>query len=289
MVETIFSYLWQALSATLIQILILLGPSLFLTLILNFETRFIQTHAVSTMGRGWYLGLFGWLGTIIHELGHAIFCIIFGHKITEIKLFHPDPETGTLGYVKHSHNRTNIYQLAGNFFIGIGPILFGTAVIFLLFYFLLGLNPTDSSKFSLSSYQPNSWEALRSLAQNTWSSSGQLLTEIFSWPHLASWQLYVFLYLAFAIGISVTLSPSDIKSALAGFLIILILLFIVNLATIWAGNFLTNIVIRIAGYYVLFYTLIFLILVINLAVALLVLAPLSILSNDHSRVKNSER
>jgi hypothetical protein len=73
MVETILSYLWQAFSATLIQILILCGPGLLLTLILNFVTRFIQSRAINAIGRGWYLGLFGWLGTVVHELGHAIF------------------------------------------------------------------------------------------------------------------------------------------------------------------------------------------------------------------------
>jgi hypothetical protein len=158
MVESILSYLWQALSATLIQLLILLGPGLVLTLILNFETRFIENRAVSTMGRGWYLGLCGWLGTIVHELGHAFFCVIFGHKITDMKLFSPNPETGALGYVKHTYNRKNIYQLVGNFFIGIGPILLGTVVIFLLAYWLLNLNPFDTrSYFSFASSQLNSW------------------------------------------------------------------------------------------------------------------------------------
>ena len=289
MAEAILSYLWQALSATLIQILMLLGPGLFLTLILNFETGFIQTRAVNIMGRGWYLGLFGWLGTIIHELGHALFCIIFGHKITDMKLFHPDPQTGTLGYVKHSFNRTNIYQLAGNFFIGIGPVILGTAVIFLLSYFLLGLNPANSNNMSITSSPSGSWDVLKNLAYNTWTASGRQLTEIFSGPHLSGWQLYVFLYLTFAIGTSVTLSLPDIKSAAAGFLIIVILIFAVNLVTIWTGSFLTTLVMRIASYYVLFYTVVFLILLINLAVALFLLAPLSILKGNQPKAKSSER
>jgi hypothetical protein len=39
-----------------------------------------------------------WLGTPIHELGHALFCVIFMHRIVEIEFFKPDPLTGTLGY-----------------------------------------------------------------------------------------------------------------------------------------------------------------------------------------------
>jgi hypothetical protein len=284
MVETILSYLWGAFSATLIQILLLLGPGLVLTVILNFETRFIQNRAIDTIGRGWYLGLFGWLGTTLHELGHAIFCVIFGHKITEMKLFHPNPETGTLGYVKHSYNRTNIYQLIGNFFIGIGPIILGTAVIYLLAYFLLGINFINlGNNVSSVASQISSWNGLGELFQNIWSSSINLFSEVFSWHHVSSWQLYLFIYLVFAIGSSITLSFPDIKAALAGFGMIVLSVFIVNLATVWAGNFITNAVIGISGYYSLFYTIIFLIMLVNVAVALLVLLPLSLLKIGHTK------
>jgi hypothetical protein len=284
MVESILSYLWQALFTTLIQILILLGPGLLLTLIVNFETRFIQNRAIGTLGRGWYLGLFGWLGTVVHELGHAIFCIIFGHKITDLNLFNPDPETGTLGYVKHSYNRANLYQLVGNFFIGIGPIILGTAVIFLLSYWLLGLNPFNlAGNFNAAPTQLNSWDAFGKLFQSLWNSSGHLLNEIFSWQHISSWELYAFIYLVFAIGSSISLSPPDIKAAAGGFVVIVILVFIFNLATVWAGNFVADFVIRITGHYVFFYTITFVILLTNIVVALVVLLPLSLLRLNHSK------
>jgi hypothetical protein len=142
-VESFLEYLWHGLTVTLMQFLVLLGPGLLLTLVLNIETGFIQNRALKIIGSGWYLGLFGWLGTSVHELSHAIFCFIFGHKIVDIKLFSPDPETGTLGYVEHSYNRRNIYQMIGNFFIGVGPVILGSAVIYLLFYWLLGINPLN--------------------------------------------------------------------------------------------------------------------------------------------------
>jgi len=284
MIESILSYLWQSLSAALLQILILCGPGFFLTLILNFETGFIQKRAVAAMGQGWYLGLFGWLGTIVHELGHAACCVIFWHKIDEMQLFHPDPETGTLGYVKHSYNRTNLYQLAGNFFIGIGPILLGTAVIFLLAYWLLDLNFLSAgSSFISTSAQLDSWEALKELLQNLWNSSSQLLVDIFSWQHLSGWQLYLFIYLVFAIGSSITLSPPDIKAALGGFGVIVLLIFVLNLATIWAGSYLTDAVVAFSGYYVLFYTVVFLIILVNVAAALFILLPLALLKIKSSK------
>jgi hypothetical protein len=289
MVESVLSYLWLALSVTFIQVLILLGPGLILTLILHFETAYIQGCALETIGRAWYLGLFGWLGTVVHEFGHVLFCLVFGHKITNIKLFHPDAKTGTLGYVKHSYNQHNIYQLAGNFFIGVGPILLGTAVIFLTAYLLLGINAFSfGSSFNSTALQINSWEFLGGLMQNLGYSVSSLLAAIFSWPHLTSWQLYVFLYLVFAVGTSITLSPPDIKAALGGLLIILALLFILNLAAVWAGSFISNLVVMISSYYVLFYAVILLILLINLVVALFVFLPLSQFLRNRSRAVTSK-
>ena len=85
MIDGVLSYLWAAALASLIQIGIFLIPGLVLAFIMSFISGFVERRSLLTMGKGWYLGLFGWLGTIVHELGHAIFCLIFGHKITAIK------------------------------------------------------------------------------------------------------------------------------------------------------------------------------------------------------------
>jgi len=282
MVDAILSYLWTATLASLIQIGIFLVPGLILAFIMNYESGFVQRRALLTIGKGWYLGLFGWLGTIVHELGHAIFCLIFRHKITAMKLFDPDPETGTLGYVEHSYNSTSFYQLAGNFFIGIGPILLGMAIIYLLSYLLLGLNPFElANNFNIASSQNISGDTLIQIFQILWTSSTSLLCEVFSWHNLSTWQLYAFIYLAFAIGSSITLSPSDIKGALKGFSVIIILIFIFNLATAWAGDFTSNIVTGTAGYLSIFYTAMFPILLLNIAVSVLILLLLSFLQTRH--------
>ena len=48
-----------------------------------------------------------------------------------MQLFRPGRD-GTLGYVEHAYNRRSLYQSVGNFFIGTGPIWFGSALVYLL-------------------------------------------------------------------------------------------------------------------------------------------------------------
>lgn len=52
----------------------------------------------------------GALGTPLHECAHALFCVIFGHKVVEIKLFQINSDDGMLGYVRHTYNKKNIYH-----------------------------------------------------------------------------------------------------------------------------------------------------------------------------------
>ena len=271
-------YFWRVFLATLIQIITILGPGLALAFAMNCVAGFVERHAMSTMGRGWYLALFGWLGTTMHELSHAVFCIVFGHKITGMKLFEPDPKTGILGYVNHSYNPRSAYQVLGNFFIGIGPILFGTVMINILCYLLLGLNPLNAAgDFRFTSSDFGSWYAFTQLIGSLYYSSEDLLTAVFSWHNLSNWQLYAFTYLSFVIGSSITLSLADIKGALKGSSAILAALLIFNFVTIWIGDFAWDIVNKIAGYSRVFYTDMFLILLLNIAVAVFVLLLLTVL------------
>jgi hypothetical protein len=284
MVEAVLSYLWAAILASLTQIGIFLVPGLVLTLIMNYASTLMQRRALATIGKSWFLGLFGWLGTVIHELGHAFFCLIFRHKITAMKLFDPDPETGTLGYVEHTYDSSNIYQLAGNFFIGIGPILLGTALIYILLFLLLGLNPFNFvTNVDLAMPHIYSWGILTTTIQTFWSSSTGLISAIFSGNNLSTWQLYVFIYLAFVIGSSITLSPSDIKGTLKGLSVILILVFIFNLATVWAGDLTSNIFKGTISYFLVFYISMFLILLMDIFVSFVLLLPLSLMTRHSKR------
>jgi len=88
----------------------------------------------------------GGLGVIIHELGHTIFAYLFGHKVTKVQLLNLDyRQSGSLGSVDHSWNDRNVYQLMGNFFIGLAPYYMCSMALYLLQKFLL------NAQFSVSS------------------------------------------------------------------------------------------------------------------------------------------
>ena len=260
-VITVLGYCWQAVVATCIQIIILMGLALVLAFIMNHIAGFVKRQAYQLMGRNLYLGLFGWLGTAVHELGHALFCVIFRHRIVEIQFFKPDSKTGTLGYVKHSYNPHSIYQNIGDFFIGIGPIIIGAISIFLLSIYLLGLDILGTD-ITLNAVDFGSWHGFKDLAQNIWESMTNVLDEIFSGDNLTSWKFYLFIYLVFCIGSSITLSHADIRGARKGLILIIAIMLCFNLLTIWAGDFATDFCIDLSSscgaiYAIMLFTLLF--------------------------------
>lgn len=88
----------------------------------------------------------GGLGVIIHELGHAIFAYLFGHQVTHVQLLNTNyRQSGALGSVDHKWNNRNVYQMLGNFFIGLAPYYMCSVALYLLQKFLL------KAQFSVSS------------------------------------------------------------------------------------------------------------------------------------------
>lgn len=261
------SYVWNSITTTLSQVLILLGPGLVLGFIMHFVAQFTRQH----IGYKWDLRLASWIGTPTHELGHAFFCVVFGHNITEIQLFRPDPVTGTLGFVKHSYNPNNSYHQIGKFFIGVGPIIFGTVALILLSYWLLDINLIDGVGVKAASPDLGSWQTFTELFGDLWNWSSSLFVTVFSGNNFLSWQLYFFLYLDFAIGSHISLSKADLKGAWYGLGAIIGTLLLFNLVTGWVGDFTSEMIINIANYLGIFYAVMFFALILNILFAFLVL------------------
>ncbi|MBQ9760334.1 MAG: hypothetical protein IJW16_03175 [Clostridia bacterium] len=120
----------------LLYFLQLVGLTLGVIVVCGFAVRFFsRTFArLSGTGFGKIFDLTAAIGTPIHELGHAIMCLIFAHRITRIKLWSPSHEGGVYGYVEHNYNRKNPWARLGSLFIGVGPIFSGLAVTVLMLW-----------------------------------------------------------------------------------------------------------------------------------------------------------
>jgi len=163
----------------------------------------------------------GIVGVPIHEFGHVFFCVFFAHKIKEVKWFTPNSTDGTLGVVRHTYNKKNIYHQIGNFFIGLGPLLFGSAVIIGLMYLLM---PNAGQMSFTGGYFASVW--------NTF-------LVIFHLSNFAKLTWWLFIILACSIAMHMDLSWEDVKGSLRGLLYITIIVFVMNLVlclinTSWA-------------------------------------------------------
>ena len=173
----------------------------------------------------------GFIGTPLHECAHALFCVIFGHKITEIKLFQINSADGTLGYVNHSYNKRNIYQRIGNFFIGIAPIIVISAVLYLLAWLLLPEFVAEIyGSFTVNDFVSDIGNVFMNLLDG--------LLSFFSCA--LSWQWWIFVIIGMFLALHMTLSKADIKGALSGIVFLLIVVLIVDIILgLISGNLLT--------------------------------------------------
>jgi len=220
--------------ATLSQMASLFAGVFIFGLLIHFISQLTFKSLERSFGsKGVYF--VAWLGTPIHELGHALFCVIFLHRIVEIKFFKPDPLTGTLGYVSHTWSKTNPWAVLGNFFIGIGPVLLGCAALFATFYFLIPNSSQvwDSIIFEVS--EIGEGQSMGSYWAVFQSSSLALVKIIFTIPNLTGWQFWVFVYLSICVASNIRLSLSDIKGSLSGLGCIVLLFLLINFLGLITG------------------------------------------------------
>jgi len=250
--------------ATFTQLIILLGPLLILSFLMNYVASRNERLSYSIMGEKAFLRIFGWLGTAAHESGHALFAVIFGHKITKMQLFKPDHKHGTLGFVRHSYNPKNPIQVIGNFFIGIGPILFGSILLYIITLILFGFRAHDLMSGDFTQVGINGIDIIKQIPGIIWKGFWGFINHVFAGENTTWWKVIIFLYLVFSIGSSITLSKADIKNSTKGFLYFVVFLALFNLLTLWIGDFATTSFTRVSLFFSGFYFLIVLSILINI-------------------------
>ena len=198
----IISYVGSAIWNTVLFLLFGILPWIAIAFIMQLLSNSIRKSLAKLLGIQGYIYL-TCPGVMVHEIGHALFCVIFRHKIVEMKLFSPEAD-GTLGYVNHSYNPKSFYQRIGNFFIGTGPIWFGIAVLCFVSWLFL----------------PNEMNIGNLFSANFW----------------GRWQSYVWLYFALTIASHITLSSPDLVGATDGGVAILATALLCFLLLGWCGE-----------------------------------------------------
>lgn len=197
------------------------------------KTRQIATQNFSKKASGYYvMDFFNLIGIPVHEFGHLVFGLLFGYHIDKLCLYRSTKKAmrhgGTLGFVKMHHKRNTLLQQllgdAGQFFIGIGPLLSGPAVILIIGCFL-----PDSLKTLPSSFQDGAQIFLKALHQL----SG---TDIII--------MFVYLYIIIGISLNMELSRQDLHLAWKGLFLLELFFFMLSAAaTLFQGDL--NIVINL--------------------------------------------
>ncbi len=251
-----YIFFWEMLKRTALMWACTLGVMIGFGLLLDKLEQVINGRMFWNGGR-WLVIAFAAVGTPIHELSHALFCLIFRFPIREIQLFRPQGfySDGVLGYVKYSRPlQGGFFTTIGEFFVGFGPLILGGLVIILMIRLLipeiseaidekldaiplggtLGTSGTSSSA-GVSSTAGTSSSALTAVGKSGGKSTlGSTLGAVFIgfWKGLFSvrkWGIlraFICFYLCLSISMHMTLSPADINNSLAGLGLITGLMFI---------------------------------------------------------------
>lgn len=208
-----------------LETLYLTGAIILIGLLLGFLENQSNRNFQRSLGRNAIM-VTGVIGTPIHELSHALTALLFGHRITDIKLFQRPDQDGVMGYVNHSYNSKNIYHQVGNFFIGIAPIFGGLLVIMVLMGVLIP-QVLDSFMIVLSAGMTVDNLSMASFS-GVFTAYLELVKLIFVWDNFQNLTFYLFLFLAICISSHISLSPADIKGAFKGLIFIFLILLILN-------------------------------------------------------------
>lgn len=163
--------------------------------------------------------LFGWIGVPVHEFCHAFFCRVFFHEIKSIKWFDPKGAGGAQGSVTHTYQPWNLYQRIGHFFIGLGPVLLGPAIIALAFLICV----------------PSARALYPALTEGGLHGGFAFAKAQMGLATLRSLGFWIFVYVGFSIASQIELSKEDLKQALTGVVPVTLVILFFNFGA-WALN-----------------------------------------------------
>lgn len=233
---------------------------------------------ISMMGGGFGRGVVlttSILGTPVHELGHAIMCLLFGHTVTDMSLWNPSAPDGRLGYVTHAYRPRNPYHVLGNLFIGIGPIFSGLGVLTLAFW--LGFPRTFSAYMTTASSMASVGEDFFTLFAEGLKMLPRMLEELTADTTIPLWGRIIALVVILAVSQHISLSPEDIKGALTAIPLYAVLLLILTAVCGLLGAYAMTAVTDALAQFSAYLTALFVIVLVSALVQLLLALPVWVL------------
>jgi hypothetical protein len=228
-INLVLNFFLKVVTSTLYQLVAIFGFVFIFGLLLYFISRSTRNAFANSYFGKLDIYLTGWIGTPVHEIGHAFFCVLFGHRITEIKLFTPNSIDGSLGYVYHSYNPDSQYQRVGNFFIGTGPIFFGSFILYALIWLCLPNYNEIANLIATNEFKGAGIFEFVNSAGAVFTFGLKLTGTVFALSNWSEFTFWLFLYLSFCISSHMQLSLPDLKSMWSGFLTIVIIFLLANL------------------------------------------------------------
>lgn len=167
-----------------------------------YAVRSLWVKALPARGLVWLIAP----GVAVHELSHALACLLTGAKVHSMVLFRSDGS----GEVRHGPPKL---RYVGDLVIGLAPLLGGSLCLLVLAMLLKApVNPLRST----AGVQPDQLHFLLDLAALVIDDL-RLYLRGSSWT---DWRTYVFLYFAICFGLTMAPSGKDLKNATVGILVV---------------------------------------------------------------------
>lgn len=172
-------------------------------------SRFVSRALGELLGSGWYVVLL-WPGVIVHELSHALGCLLTLTRVYGFTVYPQGPNTATLGEVSHAATSNPLKLIV----ISVMPVIGGGVVLGALAQWLLPVVPIPPTLIvdatfagRLVDYILASVEFIRQMAASF---------SVYQWQH------WLFLYFALALSAHLAPSSTDLKHTARGILGILV-------------------------------------------------------------------
>ena len=257
MLENIISYVISSFKIFFIQLLILFVPFFGLAFIINILSSSIEKVCKNSIfSRVFYITQAP--GTILHEVAHAFFVVIFGYQITEFVPFVLNPQkfAGRVNYAMSEEDVEAPWYHFSLFIIGVAPILFGSFAVIVLTFFCFTQEVNTSISIIPKPLDICSLSSFGEYFYTIFSNALKMFSTIFFSVKFFNPLTWIYLLLVYSIGSSITLSNEDCSAgAILGFIELLLGLACINLFLCWWGGNWINFSLYITKYNHIVYSL----------------------------------